>query len=150
ISEAENWKQQYILSSPSTGKVVFGSVLQENQYLAANEGVFHIYSDDQAYFGEMYLPQSDFGKIKAGQEVLIKVHSYPYEEYGYLHGTIKTISDIPVRDSVFLSRVEIVRTPQDSLIQLKPGILADADIITEDQTILYRIWKNVIKNLKKN
>lgn len=150
ISEAENWKQQYVLTSPSKGRVIYGSVLQENQYLAPNQDVFYVYAENSAYFGEMYLPQSDFGKIKTGQNVLIKVRSYPYEEYGYLHGKIKSISDIPVRDSVFLSRVEIFREPQDSLIRLKPGILADADIITEDQTILYRIWKNVMKNLKSN
>jgi len=150
ISEAENWKQQYVLTAPSKGRVIYGSVLQENQYLAPNQDVFYIYAENSAYFGEMYLPQSDFGKIKTGQNVLIKVRSYPYEEYGYLHGKIKSISDIPVKDSVFLSRVEIFREPQDSLIRLKPGILADADIITEDQTILYRIWKNVMKNLKSN
>jgi len=149
ISETENWKQQYVLVSPSRGKLVYGSVLQENQYLAPNRDLFYIYAETAPYFGEMYLPQSAFGKIRVGQDVLIKVRSYPYEEYGYLRGKIERISDIPVRDSVFLSRVEIAREPKDSVIRLKPGILADADIITEDQTILYRIWKNLVKNLKR-
>src|SRR5690606_2236299 len=115
-----------------------------------SEELFYIYSENSNYFGEMHLPQRDFGKIKEGQDVLIKVRSYPYEEYGYIQGKIKTISDIPVRDSIFLSRVEIYRNPQDSLIKLRPGTLADADVITNDQTILYRIWKNVIKSLKKS
>jgi len=150
ISEAENWKQRHVLVAPSGGKVVYASVLQENQYLAASRDVFYIYAETGSYFGEMYLPQSAFGKIRAGQDVLIKVRGYPHEEYGYLRGKIERISDIPVRDSVFLSRVGIRREPKDATIRLKPGLLADADIITEDQTILYRIWKNVVKSLKRN
>lgn len=149
ISEADKWKQQYVLSSPSRGRVIYSSVLQENQYLSQSAEIFYIYSENSNYFGEMHLPQRDFGKIKTGQDVLIKVRSYPYEEYGFLRGTITNISDIPVRDSVFLSRVEIHRTPQDAVIKLRPGTLADADIITDDQTILYRIWKNVIKSVKR-
>lgn|SRR5690606_2957960 len=149
-SEVETWKQRYVLSSASKGRIVYGSLLQENQYVGQSEELFYIYSENSNYFGEMHLPQRDFGKIKEGQDVLIKVRSYPYEEYGYIQGKIKTISDIPVRDSIFLSRVEIYRNPQDSLIKLRPGTLADADVITNDQTILYRIWKNVIKSLKKS
>mgnify|MGYP003574874347 CR=1 FL=1 len=34
------------------------------------------------------------------------------------------------------------------MIKLKPGMLADADIITEDQSILKRIWFNLTENLK--
>jgi len=149
ISEVENWKQQYVLSSPSKGRVIYGSVLQENQYLMQSSEIFYIYSETSNYFGEMYLPQRDFGRIKNDQDVLIKVRSYPYEEYGFLRGKIASISDIPVKDSVFLSKVEILRTAQDSVIKLRPGTLADADVITDDQTILYRIWKNVIKSLKR-
>lgn len=149
ISEAENWKKQYVLSSPAKGRLIYGSVLQENQYLMQSAEIFYIYSETSNYFGEMYLPQRDFGRIKNGQDVLIKVRSYPYEEYGFLRGKITSISDIPVRDSVFLSRVEIHRTPQDSLITLRPGTLADADVITDSQTVLYRISKNIVKILKK-
>lgn len=149
ISEAENWKQKYVLSSTSKGRVVYGSVLQENQYLVQSTEVFYIYAENSNYFGEIHLPQRDFGRIKIGQDVLIKVRSYPYEEYGFLRGKIASISDIPVRDSIFLSKVKIQRTPQDSLIKLRPGTLADVDIITDDQTILYRLWKNITKSLKR-
>lgn len=150
ISDVEFWKQQYILSAPRKGKVIYASTLQKNQYLNQNEIIFYISPENSDYFGEMYLPQHDFGRIKIGQSVLIKVRSYPYEEYGFIRGQVAFISDIPVRDSVFLSKVEIYWTPHDSAIKLRPGILADADVITDDQTILYRIWKNIVKSLKKS
>lgn len=150
VSEIENWKQKYVLSTQSKGKVIFASNLQVNQYVLQNEVVFYVHSEDSQYFGEMHLPQRDLGKIKEGQNVLIKVRSYPFEEYGYLNGKIKRISAIPLRDSFFLSRVEIKRTPSDSLIRLRPGTLADADVVTDDQTILFRIWKNIIRGIQTN
>ncbi|MGO3654983.1 MAG: HlyD family secretion protein, partial [Sphingobacterium sp.] len=88
ISETEIWKQQYILTSSSRGRVIYGSVLQEGQHLTQTTEVFYVYSQNSSYFGEMYLPQRDFGKIQIDQEVLIKLRSYPYEEYGFLRGKI--------------------------------------------------------------
>ncbi|WP_313187779.1 HlyD family secretion protein [Sphingobacterium siyangense] len=150
ISEAENWKKRYVMVAPNAGYVIFSGSLQENQYLNAGSIVFYIKTNDEQYYGEMKLPQLDFGKIKIGQRVMIKVKGYQYQEYGYLNGKIKTISDIPIKDSLFLSRVEIEREPKDSLIVLRPNLIADAEIITNDQSILTRIWLNLTKSIFKN
>jgi HlyD family secretion protein len=136
--------------APNAGYVIFSGSLQENQYLNAGSIVFYIKTNDEQYYGEMKLPQLDFGKIKIGQRVMIKVKGYQYQEYGYLNGKIKTISDIPIKDSLFLSRVEIEREPKDSLIVLRPNLIADAEIITNDQSILTRIWLNLTKSIFKN
>ncbi|MGJ1195099.1 HlyD family secretion protein [Sphingobacterium spiritivorum] len=149
ISEIENWKKQYVLVSPASGYVIYGSSIQENQFLPAATDVFYINSKNETYYGEMQLPQLEFGKIKIGQEVMIKVLGFQYQEYGYLKGRIQSISDIPIKDSLFLSKVSIERTPKDSLIRLRPRLLADVEIITEEQSILKRIWRNLTKNFYK-
>ncbi|KGE13340.1 HlyD family secretion protein [Sphingobacterium deserti] len=148
ISEGENWKKQYVLTAPVSGKLIYSSFLQENQLIKMGEELFYINPNNEEYYGEMFIPQASSSKVKRNQEVLIKVRSYPYEEYGYLRGKIAYISDIPVRDSVFFSRVDVLRHEKDSLIKLKPGILADAEIITEDQSVFKRIWLNLTKSLK--
>lgn len=148
ISEAENWKKQYIISSPTDGYLVYGNFLQENQFIKSGEPLFYVHTEKDDYYGEMFIPQSTSSKVKKDQKVLIKVRSFPYQEYGYLTGKIDYISEIPLRDSVFLTKVTLVRTAQDSIIKLKPGILADAEIITEDKSIFYRIWSNLTKSLK--
>jgi len=150
ISDIEAWKKQHIISSPTDGKVVFATSLQENQYLEDNRELFYINPGNESYFGEMNIAQINMAKVKPGQKVHIRLRSYPSQEFGYLNGTITSISAIPVKDSIFLSQVNIVRTPKDSLIHLKPGMLADADIITEDQSILERILLNVAKSIKMN
>ena len=148
ISDGENWRKQYVLSASSEGVVIFGSFLQENQIITAGQELFYINPNDDSYYGEMLIPQHSSSKIERSQKVLIKVRSYPYQEYGYLEGRIDYISDIPLKDSVFFSRVELIRTPTDSVIKLKPGIYADAEIITEDMSIFKRIWLNVTRSLK--
>lgn len=149
ISEIENWKKQYVLVAPSSGYVIYGSAFQENQFLPISSDVFYINSKNERYYGEMQLPQLEFGKIKIGQEVMIKVRGFQYQEYGYLKGRIRSISDIPIKDSLFLSMVSIERKPQDSLIRLRPRLLADVEIITDEQSILTRIWRNLTKNFYK-
>ena len=148
ISDAENWKKQYVISSPAKGTLIYGDFLQENQLIKMGEELFYVNANKEDYYGEILIPQSKSSKVKVGQEVLIKVQSYPYQEYGYLRGRIDYISDIPIRDSVFFSKVILNRNEKDSVIKLKPGILADADIITEDQSIIKRIWLNLTKSLK--
>ena len=148
ISEAETWKKQYILTSPSAGKLIYGEFLQANQQVQVGQKLFYINPPDEHYYGEILLPQESSARIKRGQQILINVRSYPYQEYGYLRGRVGYISDIPIHDSVFFCKVELTRTTQDSLIRLKPGLLGDAKIITEDKSILRRIWDNLTKNLK--
>jgi multidrug resistance efflux pump len=148
ISDAENWKKQYVISSPAKGTLIYGDFLQENQLIKIGEELFYVNANKEDYYGEILIPQSKSSKVKVGQEVLIKVQSYPYQEYGYLRGKIDYISDIPIKDSVFFSKVSLSRNEKDSVIKLKPGILADADIITEDQSIIKRIWLNITKSLK--
>ncbi|WP_433863972.1 HlyD family secretion protein [Sphingobacterium thalpophilum] len=148
ISDAENWKKQYVISSPALGTLIYGDFLQENQLIKLGEELFYVNANKDDYYGEILIPQNKSSKVKVGQEVLIKVQSYPYQEYGYLRGRIDYISDIPIRDSVFFSKVSLSRNEKDSVIKLKPGILADADIITENQSIIKRIWLNLTKSLK--
>jgi HlyD family secretion protein len=148
ISEAENWKNKYVLTSSVKGKLIYGSFLQENQQVSINQKMFYVNPNNEKYYGEALLQEDASAKVRIGQSVLIKVRSYPYQEYGYIHGKINYISEIPIKDSVFFTKVELIRTKEDSLIKLKPGILADAEIITINKSIFKRLWENLMKNMK--
>ncbi|MGZ3814551.1 MAG: HlyD family secretion protein, partial [Mucilaginibacter sp.] len=65
-----------------------------------------------------------------------------------LVGRIKYIADVPYRDSIFISKVDFkIRSLSDMKrpIHLKQGMMADAEIVTENATILQRIMRNVVK-----
>ncbi|WP_299285994.1 HlyD family efflux transporter periplasmic adaptor subunit [uncultured Mucilaginibacter sp.] len=148
ISQAEDWKNKYVLSASQNGKLSFAGIIQQNQVLQAGQEVFYINPGNNNYFGEMAIPQANMGKVKENQEVLIKLHSYPFEEYGMIRGRISNINEVPYKDSVFLSRVSFNLKNSTDLkkpVHLKQGMLADAEIITEDATILQRITRNLFK-----
>lgn len=153
ISQAEDWKSKYVLSASQNGKVSFAGIVQQNQVLQSGQDVFYINPGNNNFFGEMAIPQANMGKVKENQEVLIKLRSYPFEEYGMIRGRISTINDVPYKDSVFLSRVDFdIKNTTDLKrpVHLKQGMLADAEIITEDATMLKRISRNLIKIMHNN
>lgn len=109
-----------------------------------------ITSADTYFYGEIAIPQYSFGKVRKGQDVLIKFKSYPYEEYGIIRGKINYISDVP-NDSVFLGKVSFKNTlisPAGESVTLKNGMNADAEIITQDASLLRRITRTVTKGIK--
>lgn len=147
ISEIENWKSQYVLTASQNGYVVFANVLQVNTFINSGQELFYLNQANASFFGVMELPQYSLGKVKKGQDVLIKLKSFPYEEYGILLGKVATVNDVAYRDSVFLSTVNFY-SGMSSLkmqISLKDGMMADAEIITEKSSLLRRLAKSVIK-----
>lgn len=152
ITQAEDWKNKYVLTASQAGKIRFAGIIHTNQILAVNQEVFYINSGDEQFFGEMAISQNSMGKIKEGQEVLVKLKSYPFEEYGMIRGTIIYLSEIP-KDSIFTSVVNFKVTnssDQNKPILLKQGMMADADIITQDATIFQRLSWNVLKAFRSN
>ncbi|GAA3977669.1 HlyD family secretion protein [Mucilaginibacter dorajii] len=148
ISQAEDWENKYILRASQAGKVAYAGIIQQNQVLNAGQEVFYINPGNEAFFGEMTIPQDNMGKVKEGQQVLIKLRSYPFEEYGMIKGKINYIADVPYKDSVFISKVDFkVDKPANikRAIHLKQGMMADAEIVTEDATIFQRITNSVFK-----
>ena len=152
ISQAEDWKNKYVLLASEAGKVTFAGNVQENQVVSPNQDVFYINTGNEKFFGEMNIPQDNLGKVKQGQQVLVKLRSYRFEEFGMMKGTISYISDVPLKDSIFTSRVVFTSKTSDMKkpVNLKQGMIADAEIITEDATILQRLTRNIIKAINTN
>jgi multidrug efflux pump subunit AcrA (membrane-fusion protein) len=152
ISQAEDWKNKYVLLASEAGKVTFAGNVQENQVVSPNQDVFYINTGNEKFFGEMNIPQDNLGKVKQGQKVLVKLRSYRFEEFGMMKGTISYISDVPLKDSIFTSRVVFTSKTSDMKkpVNLKQGMIADAEIITEDATILQRLTRNIIKAINTN
>ncbi|QEM11388.1 HlyD family secretion protein [Mucilaginibacter rubeus] len=152
ISQTEDWKSKYVLMALQKGKLTYAGIIQENQVLTPGQEVFYINPGNENFFGVMPIPQYNLGKVKVGQQVLIKLKSYPFEEYGVVKGKIEYIADVPFKDSIFISKVDFnirmssVKRP----VHLKQGMKADAEIITQDATILQRLVRNISKIINGN
>ncbi|MGN6640291.1 MAG: HlyD family secretion protein [Mucilaginibacter sp.] len=148
ISQTQDWLNKYVLTASQSGKLSYAGIIQENQVLSANQDVFYVDAGNDHFFGEMMIPQNRMGKVMEGQKVLIKLRSYPFEEYGMLKGNITYISGVPFRDSAFLSRVDFRLTKRSDMklpIHLRQGMLADAEIVIQNATILQRVGRDIAK-----
>lgn len=150
-SQVDEWRKKYTLIAPIIGKVSFASFIQENQQLQANQTLCFINPENSQYFAEIVIPQSNFGKVNIGQKVLLKFQSYPFQEYGSVVGKIEFISNIPSENG-YLAKVVFInelRTTYNRQIQYRDGLLANAEIVTEDMRLLERFYYNIVCQVKK-
>ena len=145
------WKATYLLTAPFAGKLIHAGILQENQSLAAGQEVFYIQPDNTRFFGELTVSQNSFGKIREGQQVLVRFSGYPYQEFGSVPGRVEYLSDIPVKDSVFFAKVgfpEGLSTNYGQQLAPADGMRGQAEIITQDMRLLERVYNNITKELR--
>lgn len=147
-SAIQEWKRNYVLSAPTSGEVHFSSFLQENQALRAGQELFFISTKQAQEFGEVAISQYNFGKVKEGQKVLIKLSGYPFHEFGMVEGRLDFVSEIPVKDSLFIGKVTLPQglvTNYGKQLTYKAGMTAQADIITEDSRLIARFFHHFRK-----
>jgi multidrug efflux pump subunit AcrA (membrane-fusion protein) len=148
VTEINSWIQQYVLKTPIEGKLSFAGIIQQNQNLVNNQEVFIVNPSSASFFGEIQIPQYNMGKVKQGQKTLIKLHGYPFEQFGILYGRLTYISDVAHKDSVFLAKVSFERfenKEKNKKIILKNGMRASAEIITEESSLLERFFRDFTK-----
>jgi len=153
ISDTESWLLKYVVSATSKGRVSYVGILQENQNLTMNQPLFMINPGNTNFFGEVQIPQYNMGKVKVGQRSLIKLRSYPFEEFGVIRGKISYITDFALKDSVFLAKIDFQRFEKkdaEHVITLKPGMVADVEIVTKESSLLQRFMRNFNKIFDQN
>ena len=152
VNESNHWIQQYILLSPVKGKLSYAGIIQQNQNVASNQEVFVVNPGNTDFFGEIQIPQYNMGKIQKGERTLVKLKSYPYEQYGLIRGRLTYISDVAYHDSVFIAKISFEHfenKDHSRKVVLKNGMQADAEIITEESSLLERFFRTMTKILRE-
>lgn len=147
-SATEAWQAKYILLAPVSGRVFFPGVIQENQTVATNQELFYVAPPSTSYVGELRVPQQSAGKVRVGQDVLVRFAGFPYQEFGAVRGRITAIADIPFKDSVFLAQVALPRslkTTYGNSLAYKTSMTASADIITTNNRLLEKLFYQLRK-----
>ncbi|SDH45350.1 HlyD family secretion protein [Pedobacter terrae] len=153
MSETDAWLYKYVLKAPVQGTVAYAGIIQENQTVNANQELFVINTEDTNFFGELSISQYNMGKIITGQRALIKMKSYPFEQYGLIRGKISYISEVAFRDSVFIGKVvfdSFENKDRKHKIVLKNGMRATAEIVTEQSSVLQRFTRSFTKMMNSN
>ena len=153
----EEWELNYVLRAPIEGRITFSKYWIENQNIQAGEEVFAIVPDSpDKVIGKAMLPIARSGKVKAGQRVNIRLQNFPENEYGILRGIVSHISLVPIQTGEMAYYAVEIELPNQLTTTYKkelpalPNMQGQADIVTEDLSLLERLVLPIKKILKEN
>ena len=146
-----NWQQNYVITSPSDGKLSFLKNLTENQMIRSGDTLFAVLPQNQLIIGLSIVSAQSFGKVKIGQKVIIKLVSFPFEEYGSLSGNIEEIEPTPT-GSQYRVKIKLEKglvTNYDKTLPFQAEMQGSLEIITEDMRLLERTFYGLRKMLNQ-
>ena len=139
-----DWELRYTLTSKLDGEVSFLDFWSENQTVNAGDVVFTIIpKDGSEYVAKLKTPAQNSGKIKLGQEVIVRLENYPDTEFGTLEGKIEKISVIADEEGMYaidVSLPDTLITTFDKEIDFQQEMRGTADIVTEDLRLIERFF----------
>ncbi|WP_316793709.1 HlyD family efflux transporter periplasmic adaptor subunit [Pedobacter frigoris] len=153
------WQQKYLFKAPFNGKVQFLKFWTNSHFVQAGEPVFTIIPDQQEPYGQLILPAIGAGKVKMGQEVIVKLDDFPYMEYGTIKGKVSAISLTTNTEKTEQGNLETylvtvkfsegLRTNYGRKLEFKSESKGSADIITNDRRLIQRLFDNIKYVLNK-
>ena len=146
-----DWEDKFLLKSPISGKIVFFEIWKQNQLVTSSKVLFSIQPIvNKDYFVRIKIPINNSGKVKIGQNVIIKLSSYPFEEFGIIEATIKSVSTIANDNSLYAEGAlkNGLYTNYGNKIQAV-NLTGTGEIITKDMRLIERFFYTLIKNIKK-
>ena len=147
----EMWEQKYIMKSPVDGKAVFFNVWKENQYVADGEAVLMIVPPVGNYVAKASLHVDGAGKVRPGQKVLIRLSSYPFEEFGMIPGTVANISSVAL-DTAYSMEISLTNgltTNMNKKIPSQAELPGIAEVLTDNKNILERLFEKIWRGNKQ-
>lgn len=146
-SFGKEWYQANTILSPQSGEVNFLKNFYSDEYIFAGDPLFAINTESVKSIAYCYLPIEGYGKVKVNQKARIKLNNYPYEEFGFLEGKIKTVSQFPNED-MYLTVIELNNgtvTNTNRKLNLISETKGTAEIVTRDLRVIDRLFFNLKK-----
>ena len=143
-SEIRQWKEDFLLIAPIAGKVSFPESRTAKQFVRAGEEILTLVPQHSAggIVGQVQLPVSGAGKVQEGMRINIRLDGFPYQEFGSLQAKVEKIAPVP-QDGFYLLEFglpDTLLTSYKRYIPFRQEMQGSADIITEDRSILDRVF----------
>lgn len=152
-AQIKTWENDYLMVSPIDGIVNLMGIWSINQNVVSGEAVFSILPLAQnSVKGKAKLPIQGAGKVQKGQRVNVRINNFPDQEFGYLIGSVISISSVPTSDGFYIVEVgfpEGRKTNYNVVLPMISHMEGNAEIVTNNYRLIERLFiqfKNIVKN----
>lgn len=157
LTEIQTWEMDYVLIAPIDGQVTFTNYWAENQNVISGEVAFNIIPKKKSgLLGKAILPMARSGKVKIGQSVNIRFENFPDNEFGIVKGIVQNISLVPSvnnKENSYVVEIRLnngLKTTYNKELPYLPEMQAQADIVTDDLSLLERFFMPLRKIWKES
>ena len=155
-SNMARWKDDFYLVAPASGKLELNKNIVASKSISRDESIGYIVNQDAGErFISISVPAAGIGKIQKGDEAIVKFDAFPHKEFGIVQAQVHEIAVVPnsengiVQYDVELSLPQRLTTTYDKELPFQANASITAEIITNDQSVLDRIF-NQFKDLMRN
>lgn len=148
-SALEEWEKEHVLTAPTDGRASFFRPLRKGFHVSPEEPVLMVVPPSERIMAQAYLPQAGVGKVASGQRVLVEIDGYPAGEFGRIEGRVTAVSDIAQRfdqGSAYYASItfpEGFQSHYGRSFTFREGLTGTAEIITEDVSVMERIFSSL-------
>lgn len=149
LTTIASWKELHLFTASSHGRLTYLNFLETGQHVEGSKPLFGIVQAGGKIVAQAVLPITGSGKVKAGQVVNIRLHNYPFEQYGMLTGTITSIAMLPTEGNyrLIIDVPQELITTQNKRLEFRQQLTGTTEIITEDLRLLERFFYQFRKML---
>jgi multidrug resistance efflux pump len=147
------WKEKYLQTAPLDGELEYLGFWRENSFVSSGQELFSIIPSENDMVGEVIIPSMGAGKVEIGQTANVKIHKFPYDEYGLIKGRVESLSrishKIEVRDGSIEAYQVIISFPNGFTSNFGIPLVLDfeskgtVEIITKSKRLIERLFDNL-------
>ena len=144
-------EQKYVVISPIDGRTLFFTIWKENQPVSIGETLLMVVPKVENFIAKANLPIDGAGKVQIGQKVLIKLRSFPFQEFGTIRGTVSQISSIPF-DSAYALEIFLpdgLKTNLKRAVPPLPELIGTAEVVTSSRSLFERIFFSILAGFSR-
>ena len=142
LVKAKQILAQTTITAPVDGTVLSLTVKTIGGVVNAGQQLAQIVPEKVPLYVDAALDNQDVGFVKPGQRVVVKVATYPFQRYGYLEGTVETISPDAIQDDkkglIYKAKIKLNddKSSKQNQLKLLPGMSVSAEITTGKRRIV--------------
>lgn len=147
------------LTAPVAGTVQQLAVHTIGGVVTAAQSIMEVVPDDTLE-AEVNVENKDVGFVKVGQQAIVKVEAFPYTRYGYLTGTVSSVSNDSVsskqdgkQSASFVARIHIAKNTlraNGELVSLTPGMTVTGEIRTGKRSVAHYFLDPLVETAQES